>query len=64
MNTREIAEKLYAYADHLSSRKNEINAQWHVLRRDEDAEMRRAYENEEHEVRSMANDLWEKKAAV
>jgi hypothetical protein len=64
MNTREIADKLFAYADYLGSRKSEIDAQWRVLRRDRDAELRNAYESEETAVRDMANHLWEAKTSV
>lgn len=64
MNTREIAEKLFAYAEWLESRKNDISAQYRVLHRDEDAELHNAYEAEEKQVRDMANILWDKKETL
>lgn len=64
MNTRDIAQKLYAYADMLEGEKCRAHAMCRILNDDRDSESFTRLEQEVEEVRQMAAELWNKKEAI
>lgn len=64
MNTRDIASKLYAYADLLDAETSKLNARWRITGEDADAVAHNRYEHEAADVRVMAHELWDAKASV
>jgi acyl-CoA reductase-like NAD-dependent aldehyde dehydrogenase len=61
---RQIAEKLWVYADLLESEKCRLAAMQKLLTRDADEEAVRAIEREIESVREMARALWEQKGTL
>ncbi|MEB2554099.1 hypothetical protein [Burkholderia cenocepacia] len=64
MNTRDIADKLWAYADLLDSEAHRAHAIWRITHEDSASELKVRLDVEIEEVRSMANKLWDKKESI
>jgi hypothetical protein len=64
MNTRDIADKLRAYADLLESEVRRASAIYSITHSDSASELLNRLEYELKEVRDMAAYLWDKKESI
>ena len=64
MNTRDIADKLWAYADLLEAEKSRLSFMYRLMHTDHVAEILGRIESDLEDVRGMANELWDKKESI
>jgi len=64
MNTREIAKKLWAYAELLDAEKSRAMAIFRITNDDALENIFARPDAEIEEVRTMANELWDKKESI
>lgn len=64
MNTRDIANKLYAYAVLLEVEKSRASAMYQITGSDSASELMNRLESEVKEIQDMANELWDKKESI
>jgi hypothetical protein len=64
MNTRDIANKLFAYAALLESEKNRASAMYQITGSDSASELMNRLASELDEIHNMANELWDKKESI
>lgn len=64
MNTREIANKLWVYAELLEAEKCRAMAMFRITHDDAPAQIVARLDTEIEEARNMANELWDKKESI